>query len=83
MSDRDRTITILCAVYYCLGRRKEYTKSVCDTLTEEWNIIPMNDKKALLGKIREYTRSNECISLELIMWSRILNLGIRDKLILK
>ena len=83
MSDKDKTITILCAIRYCLGRREYYTKSVCDTAIEEWNVIPLNDKKTILEEIQRYTKSNECTGLERMIWNKILKLGYKDKLIVR
>ena len=62
---------------------EENTKSVCDIAINKWDIIPLNDKKTILEEIQAYTRKNECTGLEKMIWNKILELGYKDKLIIR
>lgn len=83
MLDKDKTFLILSTIRRYLGVRSSYTKWICDITKKEWNCVPNNDKKTILEEIRKYTRSNECTTLEKTLWNEILDLGIKDKLIVE
>jgi len=80
---KDKTFLIQCAVRDCLG--KEVWKQVWmrEIIWREWENIPKNDKIVILKDIMKYLRANPCNLSEVLNWGLILDLGMKDNLIVR
>ena len=75
----DKVFLIICTVRYCLGRQSYAVGWIRDILLKEWDNIPKNDRMVILKDIKSFTEKNFTMLNE---WNEILDLGVRDKLII-
>ena len=79
---KDKTVLLKCTVKYCLGRQSYAVGWIHDLLVRHWDEIPRNDRKSILEDIKIY-QNGYITSLNKKLWQEILDLGIRDKLIVE
>lgn len=79
---KDKTFLLLCTVRYCLGRKSYAVSWIHDLLVRHWNEIPKNDRKVILEDIKKY-QNGYITSFHKKLWQEILELGYKDKLIVK
>ena len=79
---KDKTFLLKCTVKYCLGKRSYAVGWIHDLLIKHWYEIPRNDRKSILEDIRIY-QNGYITSFNKKLWQEILDLGYKDKLIIK
>ncbi len=81
---QDKTFLLICSVRYCLSRQQSYALGWIDKLLKRhWSEIPRNDKRVILNDIKNYLKNKEVTTLERMVWQEILDLGLKDGLIIK
>ena len=80
---RDKTFLLKCTVRYCLGRQSYAIGWIRDLLKRHWDEIPKNDRKAILEDIKKHMNGKYGTTLDRRIWQDILDLGIKDKLIVE
>ncbi len=79
---KDKTFLLKCTVKYCLGKRSYAVSWIHDLLIKHWYEIPRNDRKSILEDIKIY-QNGYITSFNVKLWQEILELGYKDKLIIK
>ncbi len=79
---KDKTFLLKCTVKYCLGRQSYAIHWIHDLLIRHWYEIPRNDRKAILEDIQRY-KNGYITSKNKMLWQDILELGYKDKLIVR
>lgn len=80
---KDKTFLLMCTVRYCLGRRSYAVGWVHNLLVRHWNEIPQNDRKTILEDIKMHKKNFGFSTTDTKIWDEILDLGYKDKLIIK
>ncbi len=80
---KDKTFLLMCTVRYCLGRRSYAVDWIRDLLVRHWDEIPKNDRKTILEDIKKYKKTQGFEGIDETIWTEILDLGYKDKLIIK
>ena len=80
---RDKTFLLSCTVRYCLGRQTYFVGWITDILKNNWNKILRNDRKVILEDIKNHRHDKGFCSIDEKSWNEILELGIKDGLIIK
>ena len=80
---KDKTFLLMCTVRYCLGRKSYAVGWIHDLLIRHWDKIPRNDRKLILEDIKSYMNSKNGIAFDRMIWDEILELGIKDGLIME
>ena len=93
---KDKTFLLMCTVRYCLKSQSSIVGWIHDLLIRHWNEIPRNDRKTILEDIKNHRHdkgfypitfdgSTDFIEIgnafNKELWDEILELGIKDKLI--
>lgn len=79
---KDKTFLLMCTVRYCLGRQTYAIREINTLLKRYWEDIPRNDRKTILEDIKKY-QNGYITSFNKKLWDEILDLGLRDKLIVE
>ncbi len=80
---KDKTFLLICTVRYCFDKQSYVVQWIRDLLVRHWNEIPRNDRKLILNDIKSYLNNKGSSDLYRIYWDEILQLGYKDKLIIK
>ena len=80
---KDKTFLIICTVRYCLGRQTYAIREINTLLKRHWDDIPRNDRKVILKDIQEHRHDKGFCSIDEKLWDEILDLGLKDKLIVE
>jgi len=80
---KDKTFLLMCTVRYCLGRQSYGVSWIHDLLIKHWDEIPKNDRKTILEYIKEHIHDRGYCSIDEELWQEILDLGIKDGLIME
>ena len=80
---KDKTFLLISTVRYALSSQTYAIAEINKLLKRHWFDIPRNDRKTILEDIKNHRHDKGFCSMDEELWQEILELGYKDKLIIK
>lgn len=79
MSRLDKSITLMCAMRYALGRKTYVVSSVTSQIIQNWYVFSKSDKEVMLREIREAIEDNNSgMDCDTKKWVEVINNAIEQ-----
>jgi len=77
MTNLDKSITLMCAQRYALGRMTYVVGSVTSQIIENWNVFSESDKQVMLKEIKEAIEQDRAgMECDILRWNEVIDRAI-------